>query len=118
MTTTFSLTTPTHHCATEVDTWKCSTTLPHLVNTKALSSFRLPVRVKLWEVPFSFTITDQDIPNAVVDNADWTGSFDGDTTCASSYAYQWLEFTDPSGYGDCDGVELGNGVEVELLASP
>ena len=70
------------------------------------------------EVPFSFTITDEELPNLPAEIFNWTGAFDGDTTCASYFSYQTANFLDPSGYDDCSGVNLNYGVEVELLLAP
>ena len=44
------------------------------------------------EVPFSFTIVDEDIPAIVAEDFNWWGTFDGDTTCAIASASSYTSF--------------------------
>ena len=69
------------------------------------------------EVPFSFTI-DEDIPAIVAEDFNWSGTFDGDTTCAIASASSYTSFNDPSGYSGYWSGNLGYGIDFELTAAP
>ena len=70
------------------------------------------------EVPFEFTVSGEDISTVVAENVSWNGGFDGQTTCPTGYASDYVYFDDPTGISDCVGIDLGSGLDFALTSAP